>query len=294
MSDAGRVDHDKRFDALYRFGATPIFAARADPRFSYALYVPHRLDRMGRDRTTLLVSVHGTGRMQSLYRDLFAEFAEYNNCIVLAPLFPANVLQDGNLSAYKYLREGDIRYDQIVLGMIEEVAERYRISGERVLLFGFSGGGHFVHRFTILHPRRVLAASIGAPGAVTVIDFEKPWWTGAGDIERLFDIRVDPASFEGLPLHFVVGAADTETWEITFQPGDRYYMAGANDAGRTRGERIRTLMDSFRRCGANTRLDEVPDVTHDVVPLSRYTREFFLDVLEGTPGRSTGSIAAKI
>lgn len=281
MSNIGDMDKDRRFDALYRFGATPIFAARVDPRFSYALYVPHRFDRMDKDRTTLLVSVHGTGRMQSLYRDLFAEFAEYNNCIVLAPLFPADVLQDGNLSGYKYLREGDIRYDRIVLGMIEEVAERYRVSGERVLMFGFSGGGHFVHRFTILHPQRVLAASVGAPGAVTLIDVDKPWWTGVGDTDRLFDICVDESSFEDLPLHFVIGAADSETWEISFQPGDRYYMSGANDAGRNRGERIHALMDSFRRCGAKTRLDVVPDVSHDVVPVSRYAREFFLDVLDG-------------
>src|SRR5690606_20780172 len=106
---------------------TPIYASRVDARFPYALYVPHRLDRMDRSQTRILVSVHGTGRMQALYRDLFADFAEYNNCIVLAPLFPANVLQDGNMSGYKYMQEGDIRYDRVMLGMTDEVAESYDV-----------------------------------------------------------------------------------------------------------------------------------------------------------------------
>lgn len=266
-------------DTYYR-GATPIFASRFDARFSYTLYVPHRLDRVDRARTRILVAVHGTGRMQALYRDLFAEFAEYHNCIVLAPLFPASVLGDGNLSGYKYMIEGDIRYDRVMLAMIDEVAADYGVSSERVLMFGFSGGAHYTHRFTILHPRRILAASVGAPGSVTLLDSGSPWWVGVANCEELFGVRFDPRSVRSLPMHFVVGDADNETWEITFNEGDRNYMPGANDAGRTRGERIRALAASFERCGAMVRLDVVPGATHDVTAVVRYTREFFADVLQ--------------
>lgn len=270
-----------RMHALYHSGPTTIYASAIDPRFAYTLYVPYRFDRMDHRETTLLVSVHGTGRMQSLYRDMFAEFAEYHNCIVLAPLFAANILNDGNMSGYKYIEEAGIRYDLVMLGMIEEVAARYGVSGEKVLMFGFSGGGHFTHRFTILHPGRIRAASVGAPGAVTLIDRERPWWAGVRDCTERFGIEIDPAAYRGLPIHFVVGNADEETWEITFSPEDRYYVDGANDAGRTRGERIRRLAASFEACGARTRLDVVADATHDVVPVSRKTREFFHDVLSG-------------
>lgn len=275
------TDHAAKLDALYHQGATTIYAARADQRFSYTLYVPHRLETLGRDKTTILVSVHGTGRMQALYRDLFAEFAEYNNCIVLAPLFPADVLRDGNLNGYKYIQEGDIRYDEIVLDMIDEVAGRYGVSGEKVLMFGFSGGGHFTHRFTLLHPDRIVAASVGAPGSVTLLDFDRPWWTGLADAEARFGVRVDPTAFEGLPMHFVVGESDTETWEITFREGDRNYMPGANNAGATRPERIRSLAASFAKVGALTRIDEVAGAAHDVTAVAQRTRAFFADVLEG-------------
>lgn len=276
-----RDDSRDQLRALYHLGATTIFSCRRDARFAYALYVPHRLDRMDRTKTTILVSVHGTGRMQSLYRDLFAEFAEYNNCIVLAPLFPANVLQDGNLSGYKYMREGDIRYDLIMLDMIDQVAAQYGVPGERVLMFGFSGGGHFTHRFTILHPHRIRAASVGAPGSVTLLDPGRPWWVGVKDCREIFGIDVDPDGVRGLPMHFVVGEADNETWEITFKPGDRHYIDGANDAGVTRGDRLRRLAESFRTHGALVRLDTVSGATHDVTAVIRKTREFFRDVLAG-------------
>jgi len=272
-------EHAARLQEMYYRGATPIFASRTDARFSYALYVPHRLDRMDRASTRLLVAVHGTGRMQALYRDLFAEFAEYHNCIVLAPLFPAGVLGDGNLSGYKYLAEGDIRYDRVMLGMLNEVAASYSVTTRRVLMFGFSGGAHFTHRFTILHPGRILAASVGAPGSVTLLDTNSPWWVGVADCEQRFGVKFEPDSLRGLPLHFVVGDADNETWEITFKEGDRYYLPGANDAGRTRGDRIRALAASFERHGAQVRLDVVPGATHDVTAVARYAREFFAEVL---------------
>ncbi|GIL39126.1 hypothetical protein [Roseiterribacter gracilis] len=274
-------DTKARLRATYHLGATPIFAAKCDPRFSFALYVPHRFAELDHTKTTIVVAVHGTGRMQSLYRDLFAEFAEYNNCIVLAPLFPAGVRGDENLSGYKYILEGDIRYDLVMLGMIDEVAARYGVSGARVLMFGFSGGGHFTHRFAMLHPGRIRAASIGAPGSVTLLDRSKGWWAGIADCRERLGIDVDLEKITGMKVHLVVGEADTETWEITFAPGDRYWVEGANDAGRTRGERAQCLAESFRMHGASVRLDLVAGAAHDVTAVAQKSREFFVDVLRG-------------
>lgn len=274
-------DNTEKLNALYHLEATTIYAARADQRFSYTLYVPTGLTEEQRKHTTILAAVHGTGRMQTLYRDIFSEFARAQNCIVLAPLFPANVLQDGNLSGYKYIQEGDIRYDHIMLDMIDEVAQRYHVSGGKVLMFGFSGGAHFTHRFTLLHPHRIRAASVGAPGSVTLLDFERPWWTGVADVQTRFGVTIDRSAFRGLPIHFVVGKDDTENWEITFHEGDRHYMQGANDAGATRPERIRTLAASFAKAGASTRIDEVPGASHEVTDVVAYSQVFFADVLNG-------------
>ncbi|MFC3052903.1 alpha/beta hydrolase [Kordiimonas pumila] len=277
-----KIEQKQKLNEVYHSGVTTIYSARADRRFCYTLYVPRRLAQMDRSKTTILVSVHGTLRMQSQYRDMFAEFAEYNNCIVLAPLFPANVLGDGNMSGYKFMREQDIRYDLIVLDMAREVAEKYSVSDEKLFMFGFSGGGHFTHRFTLLHPDRIKAASVGAPGVVTLADPDKPWWVGTKGAEEIVGQAVDLSKLKGKPIHFVIGAADRETWEITIEEGDSCYMPGINDSGESRQERIRSLKASFARHGALTKLDAVDDVTHEVELVIHKTREFFADVLNGT------------
>ncbi|MFC1414023.1 hypothetical protein ACEZCY_32760 [Streptacidiphilus sp. N1-12] len=67
-------------------GRTPLFACQADQWFSYCLYVPHDID------TTrphpLVVTVHGTERDATGYRDGFAAFADTHRRIVLAPCSP--------------------------------------------------------------------------------------------------------------------------------------------------------------------------------------------------------------
>lgn len=274
-------DVEQKLHATYHSGATTIYASAVDPRFSYTLYVPRNLEHKDKTRTTILVSVHGTGRMIELYRDMFSEFAEYNNCIVLAPLFPANVFGDGNMSGYKFLREADVRYDSILLAMVEEVAVRYGVPHNQFFLFGFSGGGHFAHRFTLLHPDRVRSASFGAPGLVTLADDSRPWWVGTAGTEAMFDKAIDLTALNQKPVQFVVGGADTETWEITLEEGDRSYMPGINDAGENRIERIKSLQRSFSAQGAKTRLDIVPGETHDVTKIVPYVRAFFADVLNG-------------
>src|SRR5690606_39266483 len=99
-----------------------------------------------------------------------ADFARAHRVVVLAPLFPAGMTEPGELSSYKLIRHGGIDYDRVLLGMVAEVAARYRLAGERFYLHGFSGGGHFAHRFLYLHPERLAGVSIGAPGIVTLID----------------------------------------------------------------------------------------------------------------------------
>ncbi len=166
-------------------------------------------------------------------------------------------------AALKRLIEGDIRYDKVLLDMVSEVGERYGKRFDKFALFGYSGGGQYVNRFAYVHPERLWAASIGAPGNVTVLDHNKDWWLGLGGFERQFGKPFDLAALQRVPVQMIVGRADLETWEITVPKGSAMYLPGINDAGATRPERLRTLKASFEAAGVQVRFDELDNIAHN-------------------------------
>ncbi|WP_324765056.1 alpha/beta hydrolase (plasmid) [Sinorhizobium meliloti] len=284
MQELGTGDANARAKAIYDYGQTAIFASQVDPRLHMLLYVPPTAAD-GR-KLDLLVAVHGTGRTSAIdFRDGFAEFGLYNDCAILCPIFPVGVLGDGARSGYKFIEEGEIRYDRVVLAMVEEVATKYGQDWSTFAMFGFSGGGHFTHRFAILHPEKLWAASIGAPGSVTLLDPTRDWWVGIRDLEARFGRPFQQQELAKIPVQMVVGDADLETWEITHQPGGRYYMEGANDAGATRPERLAALAKSFRDAGVNVSFERVPGVSHDRIKVLGHVKAFLAKVLKDRRAR---------
>lgn len=285
MTDApATAEATARAKAIYDLGPTVIFSCKADPRFQYCLYVPPQVGRGA--KVDLLVAVHGTGRTSFLdFRDGFAEFGKWNDVAILCPIFPVGVRGDGARSGYKFMVEGDIRYDLLLLDMVREVAEKYGQDWSRFAMFGFSGGGHFTHRFAIMHPRKLWAASIGAPGSVTLLDPDRDWWVGIRNLAEIFGITFDRAALAEVPVQMVVGDADLETWEITHKPGGTYWMEGANDAGTTRPDRLKALAASFEQAGVKVQLNLVPGVSHDRIKVLDTVKDFLAGVLATMRGR---------
>ncbi|HWX48345.1 MAG TPA: alpha/beta hydrolase [Roseomonas sp.] len=289
MTQTETSEKQQRGSALYDYGNTILYASRHDPRFSWCLYVPPDIHEPG-PAPELIVSMHGTGRNVADYRNWFSDFGRWNRCVVLAPLFPAGVRGDGDRDGYKYIQEGEIRYDEVLLAMVAEVEERYGLRFPRFALWGFSGGGHFAHRFLLLHPQRLWAVSIGAPGSVTLLDPDHDWWVGTRDMQRLFGIAPDIAAMRRVAVHMAVGGADRETWEITHRPGTRHWMEGANDAGATRPDRLETLRRNFAAHGIEAQLDILPGVAHDGARVVTKAQDFFARRLRamraGTEGQA--------
>jgi len=267
--------------SYYDVGRTTVYASRHDPRFAWCAYVPEGYREADDQRYPLLVAVHGTGRAMTLYRDAFVAFAERHGAIVLAPLFPSGITAPGELSSYKRLRWGGVDYDLALLAIVDEVRAKYRIAGDRFALFGFSGGGHFTHRFFYLHPERLSAVSIGAPGVVTLLDREHDYWVGVRNFEQVFGKPLDLAAMRRVPVQMVIGGADTETWEITIRPGSDWWMDGADLAGPDRLARMRALRQSFEAHGIAVRHDVVPGVAHRVEPLIPAVEAFLAETVAG-------------
>ena len=257
----------KRADLFpYDTGFTPWIASRLDPRFALALYVPQSLPRDGIAR--LLVLVHGTTRRDN-FRGAFRDFAERTGTVLLAPMFPVGAAVPGDVHGYKWIEAHGVRFDLLLLDMIDQAAGIWPLTADRFALFGYSGGGQFAHRFLYLHPHRLTALSVGAPGNVTLPDPDRAWPAGVGGLEVRFGIGFDNDAVPAVPVHLVVGEADTEIWEIAKEPSDPVYIPGVNDESTNRIERLKRLRCELDRRGASTMFELVEGVAHDgpaVVP----------------------------
>lgn len=165
-----------------------------------------------RRKLPLIVTIHGHGRRAERARESLVELADRTGSAVLAPLFPTGVGGDPNETHnYKMLAYGGIRYDLILLAMLDEVAARWPgIETDKVFLVGFSGGGQFALKFFYLHPRRVRAVSVGAPGVVTRLDRGLAWPRGIQGVEDLFGgLSVDVAALSAVAhVQLIVGGDD--------------------------------------------------------------------------------------
>lgn len=235
------------------------FAYAADPRLSWCMHLPPALAE-GAGEVRLLVAVHGSARGCMAYRDAFADFADRNRYVVLAPLFPVGVLGDGNPDGYKYLAEGDIRYDDALLGMVAELEQLLGLDFATFDLFGFSGGGHFAHRFYYLHPERLNAVVVGAPGGVTLLDDTQDFWLGTRDVSARFGRTIDIDALRRVRSALLVGENDTEPF--VYPPEYGSHIAGMEKLGRNRLERNATLYRNWRDHGVPTERLIVPGIAH--------------------------------
>jgi poly(3-hydroxybutyrate) depolymerase len=272
------VSDTSRDSAAAQFwrGRTTVFACQVDQRFSYCLYVP---GETGPGPAPLVVVQHGTERNFLLYRDHLQEFAEQWRAVVLAPLFPAGIEDPDDVHNFKFLKYRGIRFDEVLLAMVDEVAARYPVDGSRFYLHGFSGGGQFVHRFLYLHASRLAAASIGAPGRVTLIDDDQRWWLGTADLADVFGQPLDIEALRQVPVLMVVGDRDTDTAEIN-NAGDSNWLEGVERTGRTRIERLRALERNYRAHGIDVRFVLVPGVAHRGSLVLPAVQEFFAGLIQ--------------
>ena len=250
----------------FLFERTSFIAYGADPRFSYCLYVPDEIRQ-------ICVYVHGTYRDAAFYRDQLTDFAVRNQVLLVCPLFPAGLIDPADVENYKLLRFHEIRFDQILLGMLDEIRQRYAVPFERFMLGGFSGGAQFAHRFAYFYPERLTALSLAAPGRVTLLDESLDWWCGVRDAERLVGRPIRATALRGVPIQLLVGENDDD--DITIAEDDPWWVPGANLAGATRRERLASLHAQYQLLGCSATLTKVKGCGHEWLPLRDATIHFF-------------------
>jgi len=219
----------------------------------------------------LVVSVHGIARNAAAHTYRLIDEAERNGLSVLAPLF-----EKDSYGQYQQLLDdpSGARADLALLDMIQAAGRLSRAATERILLFGFSGGGQFSHRFVFAHPKRVLSAVHVSAGWYTFPNESERYPRGLKAGRRAIDFDVSNAL--GVRQHVMVGEQDIER-----DSSLRQNNWLDESQGRTRVERARRWVAAMAAAapgGEGPSYGLLPGVAHsfpEAVEISSLPRRVF-------------------
>jgi pimeloyl-ACP methyl ester carboxylesterase len=153
----------------------------------------------------LIVSVHGIARNAAAHAYRLAEEAERYGVTVMAPLFDKE-----SYGQYQQLldKKSGARSDIALLDAMEAAARLSGASVDRVVLFGYSGGAQFAHRFVMAHPHRVASVLVVAAGWYTFPDDERAYPHGLKLQSAFGCLNLDPVDAARVPHHVLIGELD--------------------------------------------------------------------------------------
>jgi pimeloyl-ACP methyl ester carboxylesterase len=125
---------------------------------------------------------------------------------------------------------------------------------DRLYLFGYSGGGQFVHRYAMLYPGQVARYVVGAAGWYTFPDTTVRYPKGIKARADLPDIHPDPCRFLTVPASVLVGERDVRAGAALNTSPRIQQQQGATRL--ERGQRwVDAMTEAAKRHHLDTRFD---------------------------------------
>lgn len=225
-------------------------------QIDYFAYVP----ASGQRHSRVFISIHGISRNATQHLEGFAAQAEIYGAIMLAPLFTLE-----NFPSYQRLGttanqgRADLAFEQI----LQDAVAWLDIRPTPLHIFGFSGGGQFVHRYAMFNPDKVARMVLGAPGWYTFPDPDRQYPLGIRSAEGWPRLKFSPKKFLNIPSLVLVGEAD-DIRDIDLNTSRR--IDGFQGLNRIeRGERWVNAMRSLARAyqiPSDFRIETVPNASH--------------------------------
>ena len=115
--------------------------------------------------TGVLLLVPGyDGSGSAMLDERWCRFADEHALVLLAPMFQTNPEQLKKGQGYYYPGQGSGGQVEMALA---EIRGKLGVKTDRVLIFGFSAGAHFAHRFALWKAERVKA----------FVAYSAAWWS---------------------------------------------------------------------------------------------------------------------
>ncbi len=170
-------------------------------QMDYIVYIPK--DR--RDERKILYTIHGISRNAQEHIEGFIPQAERYGAVVLAPLFPKT-----HFPRYQQLgtSANQERADMAFEHVLQDAQEWLRIPPAPMHMFGFSGGGQFVHRYAMFYPKRVAKMVLAAPGWYSFPDPERKYPYGIKSSPDWPNLTFAMERFLQIPTLVMVGEED--------------------------------------------------------------------------------------
>ncbi|MFC1851006.1 alpha/beta hydrolase family protein [candidate division CSSED10-310 bacterium] len=221
----------------------------------------------------ILVIIHGFLKINNIEQGLssvhqrltpWIPFARRSNFILLAPLFDSTRFRNDFQRLNMKGPRADLRLNDIIIMIKELIPE---IKAHKINLFGFSGGGQFVHRYVAFHPDMVQAAVAAAAGWYLWPDPDLPYPLGLkiSKFNKLEKPRLK--DMMSAPLLILVGENDrTQSSFRTI-----YHSYNLNQLqGESRFERALNWFQAMRNASTeqnfSIQLHVVPQTEHNISP----------------------------
>lgn len=169
-----------------------------DPRTRYLRFLPRRPD----PARLPMVCIHGISRHARGHLEAFVPWAESTGTELIAPLYDRK-----RYRGYQRLRSSNRRLHAAAAldAILDETA-----MGRPCLLFGFSGGAQFAHRYALVRPGRVAALAMAAAGWYTFPSRAASFPYGLSPGRLPAGLTIHYPGFLRLPKCVLVGDRDVE------------------------------------------------------------------------------------
>jgi hypothetical protein len=240
----------------------------------YLLYIPETV----KSSAVLLVEPNNSGTPSDdfthhenralLWLDIRSPFSHKLEVPLLIPIFPRyDDLYTQALDRATLLtqRENLVRIDLQLMAMIDDATIKLAGQGIRVdkrfFMMGFSASGAFTSRFCAIHPERIMAAAIGAPGGWPIAPVAK-WWghdmtyiLGISDLHSLTGKQFNLNEFKKIPLYLYLGDKD-DNWDSQDVSTELHFL------GKTFQERWLVAEEIYQSIGSRAEFVMYPGIGH--------------------------------
>jgi len=304
VSQAVFAEADISVDSKIEYDKVVLIKASRKDQYDWLYYIGSNVDRS--TPVTIFVTGLNGNKISEDYNIISEEttklfnsrIKDYHNekLVYVCPIIPRNptnyTVSLNRLSVSsqkgKYYRP-DLKLNDIIdtfRVMLEKVEYK---TNQRILLEGFSAGGMFAQRYSLIHPEKVKGIIVGQAGGhlvlpvLDVINKKAKWPVGIYDFESIFQKKFNFEEYKLIKQRIYIGALDTNNSTVKIGNNDIFTDSEISLLKRVYGEddpvRLKNESDLLVSIGCDVEFKLYEDTPHRPTMLTVFDNRKFIEKL---------------